>query len=120
VNKKKDLIEAPCIIEQKELTLRIFRERRDIEICCYGAADVIGIGSAASVVTSTTCTATSNNMMPKHKHKFHKIIINSANNNKFCTDRTYYYNIRFIFIFIIICLIPKNVVCSVFKNINIL
>ena len=79
MNKKKDLIEAPCIIEQQEeLTLRIFRERRDIEICCYGAADVIGIGSAASVVTSTTCTATSNNMMPKHKHKFHKIIINSA------------------------------------------
>ena len=55
MNKKKDyLIEAPCIIEQQEeLTLRIFRERRDIEICCYGAADVIGIGigSAASVVT---------------------------------------------------------------------
>ena len=110
MNKKKDLIEAPCIIEQQEeLTLRIFRERRDIEICCYGAADVIGIGSAASVVTSTTCTATSNNMMPKHKHKFHKIIINSAP-----IVRTTIINIRYIFIIIIICLIPKNGVCSVF------
>ena len=89
---------------QDQVQRRIFRER-DIEICCYGAADVIGIGSAASVVTNTTCTATSNTMMAKHKHKFHKIIINSAP-----IVRTAI-NIRYIFIIIIICLIPKNGVC---------
>ena len=48
----------------------------------------------------------------KHKHKVHKIIINSAP-----IVRTTI-NIRFIFI--IICLIPKNGVCAVFKNINIM